>query len=457
MAPHWHKMRELISSSVSSSQFKNSFLQIIYLINYVLFNFVNPKSFGLLSSGIYGNTPASSNFILLNIEDFGARGDGCTDDTKTLQDVWKLACSLSSPAKIIIPAKKSYHVRPTNFSGPCLSKVTLQISGVIVAPQDPEVWSGLDVHKWLYFHGVDYLTVEGDGKINGMGQEWWARSCKTNTSNLCTHAPTSITFHKCSKLQVRNITLANSQQMHMAFTSCVNVGVSGVKILSPADSPNTDGIHISASTEVDLTGIAVSTGDDCISIVSNSSKIRVKDIFCGPGHGISIGSLGKHNSSAAVQDVVVDGATFIDTKNGVRIKTWQGGSGFARKITFQNIQMHNVSHPIIINQYYCDSTLPCPNQTSSVSIDSVIFRNIKGTSATEEAIILSCSDDYPCTRLFLEDIQLEWVSGVAKAFCWEAYGTSLGLVRPSPCVDALVRQTAKSYSMSMWIYDYAFF
>lgn len=37
----------------------------------------------------------------------------------------------------------------------------------------------------------------------------------------------------------------------------------------------------------------------------------------------SIRSLGKNNSSAAVQDIIVDGAYLFDTQNGLRIKTWQ--------------------------------------------------------------------------------------------------------------------------------------
>lgn len=37
----------------------------------------------------------------------------------------------------------------------------------------------------------------------------------------------------------------------------------------------------------------------------------------------SIGSLGKSNEWAAVQDVMVDGAYLSNTQNGVRIKTWQ--------------------------------------------------------------------------------------------------------------------------------------
>ncbi|KAM3398347.1 hypothetical protein P3S68_001862 [Capsicum galapagoense] len=41
---------------------------------------------------------------------------------------------------------------------------------------------------------------------------------------------------------------------------------------------------------------------------------------------------------------------------------YQGGPGLVRKISFMNVWMENVSNPIIIDQYYCDSLLPCPNQ-----------------------------------------------------------------------------------------------
>lgn len=229
----------------------------------------------------------------------------------------------------------------------------------------------------------------------------------------------------------------DSQQMHMAFTSCKKVAVSHLNILAPGISPNTDGIHISASTSVEVKESNISTGDDCISIVSNSSKIRIKDISCGPGHGISIGSLGKGNSWDQVHDVTVSGVRLSNTENGVRIKTWQGGSGYAKKITFQNIRMENVSNPIIIDQYYCDSPVPCPNQTLAINIQSISFIDIKGTSASEEAMRFACSDSSPCKTLYLEDIQLVSCSeNVTTSFCWQAYGSSSGLVSPPPCFSS---------------------
>ncbi|KAG4915935.1 hypothetical protein JHK87_053492 [Glycine soja] len=50
----------------------------------------------------------------------------------------------------------------------------------------------------------------------------------------------------------------------------------------------------------------------------------------------------------------MDRAKIFGTKNGVRIKTWQGGSGSASNIQFQNIEMDNGTNPIITNQNYCD-------------------------------------------------------------------------------------------------------
>uniref|UniRef100_A0A7N2R4M0 endo-polygalacturonase n=1 Tax=Quercus lobata TaxID=97700 RepID=A0A7N2R4M0_QUELO len=424
------------------------------LIVYVLFTFTflisNIEAFdSLLQLPLSGSTRRSRtrprSKRVLFIGDFGAQGDGVNDDTEAFKDAWEVACSFSGRIRIVLPTGYIFLIYPIDIVGPCRSKVTIQISGTIVAPEDPDAWHGLNPRKWLYFQGVNHLTIEGGGLINGMGQEWWARSCKTNSTNPCEHAPTvsagflfwrspAITFHRCKYLNVKNLMVLDSQQMHISFTKCLRVVASHLEVIAPARSPNTDGIHISASKGVEVKDSIIRTGDDCISIVSNSSRIRIKDIICGPGHGISIGSLGKSNSWSQVQDVLVDGALLSNTDNGVRIKTWQGGSGFATDLTFQNVLMENVSNPIIIDQYYCDSRLPCANQTSAVKVENIAFMHIKGTSATKEAIKFACSDDYPCEGLYLEDIDLVSSSGgMTKSFCWEAYGSSSGLVNPPAC------------------------
>ncbi|KAJ0240734.1 hypothetical protein HA466_0223180 [Hirschfeldia incana] len=95
-------------------------------------------------------------------------------------------------------------------------------------------------------------------------------------------------------------------------------------------------------------------GDDCIAINTGNTNINVTRINCGPGHGISVGSLGINGGNAAVSDVRVTQCTFNQTMNGARIKTWPGGQGYARNISFENITLINAKNPIIIDQQYLD-------------------------------------------------------------------------------------------------------
>ena len=71
---------------------------------------------------------------------------------------------------------------------------------------------------------------------------------------------------------------------------------SNLEIVSPRDSPNTNGIHVSASRHVVIQNCKIATGDDCVSVVTQSSDIEINKLVCGPGHGISIGCLGSRDS-----------------------------------------------------------------------------------------------------------------------------------------------------------------
>lgn len=89
-------------------------------------------------------------------------------------------------------------------------------------------------------------------------------------------------------------------------------------------------------------------------------------------------------------------------------------------------------------------------QTSAVKVENISFIHIRGTTATEEAIEFSCSNDSPCEGLYLEDIQLQsYDGGTTRSFCWEAHGTSSGLVDPPPCFshgEGLIKKKGLSQS-----------
>ncbi|MBA0645129.1 hypothetical protein Goklo_013260, partial [Gossypium klotzschianum] len=303
------------------------------------------------------------------------------------KEAWELACNSSQGAIVVVPKNKIYHLKPTDFFGPCNSPLIVKIHGTIKATVHHSDYKAHGRRRWLYFVNVQNLRVEGGGIINGNGRTWWQNSCKINIAlvchlllhqtlqgstnckftsflikfEICLFIPCALTFSQCSNLRVAGLRIRNAQQMHLSFNKCVNVKALNLSVIAPGNSPNTDGIHVSETHNIHIKNCVIKTGDDCISVVSGSQNVRATDITCGPGHGISIGSLGARNSAAYVSNVIVNRATISGTTNGVRIKTWQGGSGYAKNIKFQNIMVHNVSNPIIIDQNYCDHhKSPCP-------------------------------------------------------------------------------------------------
>ncbi|QCD77077.1 polygalacturonase [Vigna unguiculata] len=104
-------------------------------------------------------------------------------------------------------------------------------------------------------------------------------------------------------------------------------------------------VHIENTNDVKIYNSVISDGDDCVSIGAGCHDVDIKNITCGPGHGISIGSLGNHNSRACVSNITVRDSVIKVSDNGVRIKTWQGGSGTVSGVTFSNI--HSVRNPIL--------------------------------------------------------------------------------------------------------------
>lgn len=89
-----------------------------------------------------------------------------------------------------------------------------------------------------------------------------------------------------SNLTVKGLKIKNSPQFHFRFDKCQDVHIDSLYIKSPALSPNTDGIHIENSINVKIYNSVVYNGDDCVSIGAGSHDVDIRNITCGPSHGI---------------------------------------------------------------------------------------------------------------------------------------------------------------------------
>lgn len=373
---------------------------------------------------------------IINVDDHSAVGDGATDDSKAFKRAWKKACTSSDSAVFVVPKHKKYMLKQLNFTGPCKSHVTFMIKGTIEASLNRSDWNDENRRLWIVFDSVQNLKVKGGGVINGNGHVWWQNSCKINKTLPCIGAPTALVFVSCKHLRLRNLRIKDSQQFHISVKDSKEVKISKLSIHAPEKSPNTDGIHLDHARNVLIRDCEIRTGDDCISIWAGSKNVKVHKIVCGPGHGISIGSLGKNNTEDHVKNVMVDTVTLNGTTNGVRIKTWQGGRGYAKHITFKNIDMRYVKNPILIDQFYCDSKTPCHEQHDAVEVKHVLYKNIKGTSASNVSVKFNCSKTIPCRGIKLENIELVGEDGEStQSYCNNVHWTRKGTVVPHPCVS----------------------
>ncbi|KAF7829349.1 polygalacturonase [Senna tora] len=394
----------------------------------------------------YGDGHSTAVF---NVLDFGAKGDGISDDTKAFQDTWAAACKVEA-STMVVPANYVFYVGPISFSGPyCKPSIVFQLDGTIIAPTDPKAW-GNGILQWLEFSKLVGITIQGKGVIDGRGSVWWqdypfddpiddeeklivplnhtlGRPPMPIQSEMGRRMPsikpTALRFYGSFNPTVTGITIQNSQQCHLKFDSCNGVLVHDVNISSPGDSPNTDGIHLQNSKDVLIHTTTLACGDDCISIQTGCSNVYVHNINCGPGHGISIGSLGRDNTRACVSNITVRDIIMHNTMTGVRIKTWQGGSGSVQGVMFSNIQVSEVQLPIVIDQFYCDKRT-CQNQTSAVALAGINYERIRGTF-TVKPVHFACSDSLPCVDVSLTSIELQPLQEkyhLYNPFCWQAYG-----------------------------------
>ncbi|RCV13486.1 LOW QUALITY PROTEIN: hypothetical protein SETIT_2G350500v2 [Setaria italica] len=378
---------------------------------------------------------ATAKGVQFDVGSFGAAGDGQTDDTGAFQNARSQACSSAQPAVLLVPAGKSYFVKETSLSGPCKSKVTFKLEGTLSG------WSKQGHPHRVSFSNVDSLTVTGKGKTS------WKNSCRRNHKMPCTFAPAALTFSSCNHLKVENIKLLNAPQIHLWVESCSDVMLSRLTIASPGNSPENDGIHVAHSDGVRILGAKIKAGDDCISIAMGTTNLYATKIECGPGHGISVGSLGKGSTRAEVSNVTIDGAQVSGTLFGDQDVA--GGHGYARNIKFLNMVMNKVKNPIVIDQDYCTTSDPskpkaCSQKDSAaVEISNVEFSNIRGTSVARDASRLHCSEAFPCRGVVLRDIDLKTRRGGEKnattSTCENAVLGETSNVSPAPCSSAATK------------------
>ncbi|XP_047147375.1 polygalacturonase-like [Vigna umbellata] len=331
--------------------------------------------------------------------------------TPDLKSGWKEACASKEPVEIYFSGK--YTLRHVELKGPCKGPVKITIDGQIKAPVNQKDLGG---DHWIKISNVNDLTLSGTAIFDGQGASAWKENECSKNSNC--KIGMNFGFHFVNNSIVSGITSKDSKHFHANVLDCKNFTFDGFKVSAPQNSPNTNGIHIEKSTSVNVLNANIGTGDDCVSLGGGSNQVLVQNVTCGPGHGISIGSLGKHKKEESIDGITIKGCTLKETDNGVMIKTLpsEPETVTITNLVFEDITMENVKNPIIVDQEYCPSNQCSKKQPSKVKISKVTIKNIKGTSATKEGMILDCSS-VPCEDVEISNVDLKFNGTPTIAVC----------------------------------------
>jgi galacturan 1,4-alpha-galacturonidase len=253
--------------------------------------------------------------VVFDITTLGAQPGG--DISGALLNAWKQAVVSTEPVKIVIPPG-TWQLSQAKLEGPNKSPIELNVQGTLKAPlgslPDKE-------GEWVTINYVDRFELSGGGVFDGQGQQVW-KGNDCNKNSKCAKLPLNLSFNFIKNAFIHDVTTKDSKNFHVNCISSSDVTFQRFTVSAPAEAPNTDGIHIALSNAINVLDSTIMTGDDCISIGDGSTNYRITNVTCGPGHGISIGSLGKNPAEKDVKGISVTKCTFKGTQNGIRIKTW---------------------------------------------------------------------------------------------------------------------------------------
>lgn len=297
----------------------------------------------------------------------------------------------------LVPAGAARHFE----SGPLVMKsgVSLWIDAgaVLAATPDPAAYDlngqcgridakGKGCRAFLSFLGTHGGGLVGDGVIEGRGdaaipghggETWWQLARRAQREGGKQNNPRLIEIDDARDITFYRITLRNAANFHVAMNHVEGATFWGVRIDTPADARNTDGIDPGAAQDVTIARSYIRTGDDNIAIKAGKGATRhvsIVDSHFFAGHGVSIGS----ETNAGVSDVLVRHVSFEGTSSGLRIKSDASRGGLVRGILYEDVCLRGVKRPIEFDTRYDRSA-------TGLSIPvyrDIVLRNIEGDSGT---------------------------------------------------------------------------
>ncbi|PUZ43092.1 hypothetical protein GQ55_9G634300 [Panicum hallii var. hallii] len=390
------------------------------------------------------------------ITEYGAVGDGKTLNTAAFA---KAVADLSERARdggaaLVVPPGK-WLTGPFNLT----SHFTLYLDegAEILASQDMKDWPliaplpsygrGRDEPGPRYSNFIagsnltDVIITGKNGTINGQGQVWWD---KYRAKELQFTRGYLLELLYSDSIIISNVTFVDSPSWNLHPTYCTNVTISGVTILAPVHSPNTDGIDPDSSSHVKIEDCYIVSGDDCIAVKSGwdeygikfnmpSQHIVIKRLTCiSPTSAmIALGS----EMSGGIRDVRAEDSVAINTESAVRVKSGVGRGGFVKDIFVRGLSLHTMKWVFWMTGNYGQHPDNSSDPNAMPQVTSINYRDVFAENVTMAGRMEGIPND-PYTGICISNVTAQ-LAPDAKKLQWNCTNVKgvTSDVTPKPCPE----------------------
>ena len=282
--------------------------------------------------------------IVFNILDDGAIGDGTTDNTQAIGRTFRRAIDYRLASIVLIPAGDFL-----TGSLQIPSNVTLHLArdGILRASDNASLYpcipsittdTGPCDYPFLLIDHAQNVTLEGEGRLEGGANNPPGHLVKEyrQASNIflpigwplpkCpgpTCRPKLVVVRYSSSIKFLNLTISNSVLWTNNIVESDDILFDNVTIIGDRRWPNNDGIDLINSRHVIIRNCNISTGDDCIAIMSHGPS----DMF----------------------NITVENCDLQSTSAGLKVSAFDGNStGNMFDMTFRDIRIVDSNRGICV-------------------------------------------------------------------------------------------------------------
>jgi hypothetical protein len=334
----------------------------------------------LLTLGALGQT--------YDIRDFGARGDGLTLNTKSIQAAIDRA---GAGGEVVVPEGRFLTGSLILHSG---VRLHLAKGAVLLGSTSPYDYPYLvkqlnpDLSDPRYrgalvqAHGCSHIIIDGQGTIDGQGRAlalaldslFYAGKLDTVYYNLRRKRPADrpgdLRFDSCADVHITGITISNAAGWVQTYDLCKDLKIDHIRVESDAYW-NNDGIDIVDCRRASVTDCFVNSADDGICLKSEHADALCDSIYIARCTVRSSASAVKFGTASlgGFTHIKVEQIKVYDTyRSAIALECVDGG--VLRDVVVDGISGVNTGNPIFIRLGHRDST------GRYGSLDHVVIRNL---------------------------------------------------------------------------------